>query len=143
MFNGVSFRTVAYYALGMLLVGFAVAAGFLLLIVPGVIFALKYSQTRFLIIDKHMKPMEAVRESARLTKGKRGKIFGFALLLLLINILGALALLVGLLFTIPLSLIATAVLYKSLTTDPVQESHEPAGESVIVDTDAFSSADLA
>src|SRR3989344_3833468 len=52
-----------------------VGIGILLLIVPGVIAAIVFSFALYLVVDKDLAPIEALKESARLTKGNRWRIF--------------------------------------------------------------------
>ena len=89
-------------------------AGLLLLIVPGIVWAIKYSQFRFFVVDKGMGPIEALKHSGRVTDGAKWQILLFGLALAGVNALGALALLVGLLFTIPMTMLATAFVYRKL-----------------------------
>lgn len=97
-----------------ILLALVIVAGFLLLIVPGVIFALMFMFTPFIVIERALGPIEAMKESHRLTYGHKWKLLGFTLLLLLINLLGALALIVGLLVTIPVSTLAFVHAYRVL-----------------------------
>ncbi len=97
-----------------ILLTLVIVAGFLLLIVPGVIFALMFMFTPFIVIERALGPIEAMKESHRLTYGHKWKLLGFTLLLLLINLLGALALIVGLLVTIPVSTLAFVHAYRVL-----------------------------
>ena len=57
-------------------------------------------------------------ESHRLTRGHKWQLFGFVLLLLLINLLGLLALVVGLLVSIPVSTLAFVHAYRVLGGKP-------------------------
>jgi uncharacterized membrane protein len=57
-----------------------------------------------------------------LTKGNRWKLFQLSLALLLLNILGLLALLVGLFVTIPVSFIAMVHAYRALKGEAVEEA---------------------
>lgn len=104
-----------YYVVGQILVGIIVIVGLLLLIVPGVIASLALMFTSFLIVDKGMGPIEALKESARITKGHRMALFLFVLAMVGINILGFLALIVGLLVTIPVSMLALVHVYRALS----------------------------
>ncbi len=102
------------YLWGILLQGLIGAVGFILLVVPGLIWTYKYMFTGFLIVDKGLRPVEALRQSGVLTQGAKMDLCVFSLLLGAINVLGALALLVGLLWTIPTSIVATAYVYRRL-----------------------------
>jgi uncharacterized membrane protein len=102
------------YLLTAVLVALIIAAGFVLLIVPGVIWILKYGFATFLAADRGLHPVEALRESARLTHGMKSQLLPFGLALIGVNLLGAIALGIGLLFTIPVTLIAAAFVLRRL-----------------------------
>lgn len=110
MFSGLDKVLPFLLAWYLYLLGFAI--GFLLLVVPGLIFGTIYGFFPFLMVEKNLKPIDAFNESARLTKGSRLQLFGFYLLILCFNALGALALLIGLLFTVPISMLAMAFVYR-------------------------------
>jgi hypothetical protein len=102
------------FLLANLIYAVVVMVGFVLLIIPGIIWSLKYQFMPYLVLDRDMKPMDAFKESARITDGHKGRLFLFGLFLLLVNIAGLLALIIGLLFTIPASMIAYAYVYRKL-----------------------------
>jgi hypothetical protein len=79
----------------------AVAIGLVLLIVPGIIFMLMFMFTTFIVIERELGPIEAMKESRRITRGHKWQLLGFLLVLVLINLLGLLALIVGMLVSIP------------------------------------------
>lgn len=91
-----------------------IAVGFVLLIIPGIILLMVLYFTPFLVIDRRLGPLQAIAESARITKGYRWQLFIFTLALALINILGFLAVFVGLLVSIPVSWLAMAHAYRIL-----------------------------
>ncbi|OGG58142.1 hypothetical protein A2853_01340 [Candidatus Kaiserbacteria bacterium RIFCSPHIGHO2_01_FULL_55_17] len=99
---------------GKIAVGIVVAVGFILLIVPGIIAALAFIFTPYLIVERKLWPIEAMKESARITKGHRWQLFLLSLALIGLNILGALALFVGLLVSIPVSMLAMVHAYRIL-----------------------------
>lgn len=102
------------YLLGALLYSIICLCGFILLIVPGVIWAIKFSQYGYLIIDRGYGPIEALKRSALITEGAKWDLFLFGLLLMGINLLGALCLMLGLFASIPISMVAAAFVYRSL-----------------------------
>ena len=61
-------------------------AGLLLLIVPGIMLALRWMVAMPVCVVERLGPVESLKRSAVLTKGYRWKIFGIFLLLWLINI---------------------------------------------------------
>jgi hypothetical protein len=100
--------------LATLLFALAIGIGFVLLIVPGIIVSIMFQYYGYFIVDKKMGPVEALKASAALTKGVRWKLFGFGLVIALLNIGGALLLLLGLFVTVPVSLVAVAHVYRKL-----------------------------
>jgi uncharacterized membrane protein len=101
-----------------ILLALAVAIGFVLLIVPGIIFGLMFMFATFIVIESELGPIDAMSESHRLTRGYKWHLFGLVLLLLLINLLGLLALIVGILVSIPVSTFAFVHAYRVLGGKP-------------------------
>ncbi len=97
------------------LAGIIILIGFILLIVPGIIAAIMFSFVTYLVIEKGMQPVEALKESVRLTKGNRLQLFLLGLALLGVNILGLLALGVGLLVSVPVSYLAATHAYRMIS----------------------------
>ncbi len=102
------------YLFGTIVVGLIVFVGVILLIVPGIIFALRYMFVPYLIIDRKLSIGEALKESARITLGHKWQLLVLVLAIAGINILGVLALVVGLLVSIPVSMLATVHVYRKL-----------------------------
>lgn len=92
-----------------------VLVGFILLIIPGIIASLLLSLSQLSVVDKNLSPVDAIKESYRLTRPHLWQMFLFVLTLMVLNILGLIALVVGLLVTIPVSLLAFAYVYKKLS----------------------------
>ena len=107
-------ETLWYYILGTILYTLLVFVGLILLVFPGIIWGIKYHYYSFLIVDKGMKPMEALKRSGVITMGYKWHLLGFFLLLGLLNLVGALIIGVGLLVSVPVSLLATVFVYKWL-----------------------------
>lgn len=97
-----------------ILYGLIVLGGLILLIIPGIYFALRFQFYSYVLIDKDTGVVDSLRRSWRITEGNVFNLFLFMLLLILLNILGAIALLVGLLITIPVSFVAVTLLYRKL-----------------------------
>lgn len=102
------------YLFGSILYGLICMGGFLLLIVPGIIWGIKFSQYGYLIIDRGCGPIEALKRSALITNGEKWDLCVFSLAIAGINILGALCLLIGLFATIPTTMVAAAFVYRKL-----------------------------
>jgi len=98
-----------------LVVGILVFTGILCLIVPGVIIALGLIFVVPVIVDKELGPIEALKESWRITQGKKGDIFLLVLGFILVTIAGLCACCVGALLAAPVCLIAQTYAYLRLT----------------------------
>lgn len=72
-----------------------VAVGVVLFIVPGIVLACRLSFTPFLVVERKMEAVEAVKESWRLTGGHAWTIFLIGLLAIPISVLGLAILGVG------------------------------------------------
>ncbi|MGH1562042.1 hypothetical protein [Mumia sp. DW29H23] len=105
--------------LTFLLLGVLSFVGFLLCILPGIIFTFFAWYTLWFVLDRGESPLTALQSSFRLVGNNLGPIFLLALALIGINIVGAILCGLGLLVTIPLTLIATGYSYKFLTRQPV------------------------
>lgn len=102
------------FAVAALLYGLIIFAGFILLIVPGIIWGIQFGFAKYAIIDKNFGPIVALKKSSVITKGEKWDLFKFSLLLIGLNILGILCLLIGLFVTIPVSSVAAAFVYRKL-----------------------------
>ena len=78
-----------------LLVYTIIGLGMMFLIIPGIVFACKLSFVSYLIVDKNMDAVEAVKESWRMTNGYSWIIFFIGILAFFVFILGMIAFLVG------------------------------------------------
>ncbi len=98
-----------------ILVGLAIGVGFVLLIIPGIIAAIFFMFTTFIVIDKELGPIEAMKESMRIGRGYRWPLLGLIVLLALIVVLGVIALFVGLLVAMPVTTLAFVHAYRVLS----------------------------
>jgi len=101
--------------LAYLLVGVIVFIGFVLLIIPGIIFACKLAFTPYLVVDRKMQVIEAVKESWRMTNGHASEVFLIGLLGIPISIAGAICFGVGIIVSIMWIELALASLYHSVS----------------------------
>lgn len=98
-----------------------VAAGLVLLIVPGVILAVRYVLFGYFIVERNARPVEALKMSAAATQGAYWELSVLALALFGIILLGALLLGVGLLVAFPVVYLAAARAYRTLTGGPAPQ----------------------
>lgn len=99
----------------------------LLLIFPGAYLAARFGFYQIVMVDQEKGMADAFRESSRLTNGNKWVIVALYVVLGLINLAGVLALCVGLLFTLPLTMLAWFVTYKWMAhgPEPLWQIHRP------------------
>lgn len=114
-----NFNLLVNYIIGSVLVGLIVIAGFILLIIPGIYFAIRLSQFPYFIVDKNFGGIEAIKASWNATKGNVMNLIVFGLLSFGVVILGFIALIVGLLAAIPVVSVAAIYVYKMLSQQQV------------------------
>jgi len=102
------------YIAGKVIYGLIVLVGLILLIVPGIIVAYMFLYVGYLIIDRNLGPIVALQESRVLTDGYKLDLFLFSLVVAGINLLGVLCVFIGLFVTIPVTLMASAYVYRKL-----------------------------
>jgi uncharacterized membrane protein len=123
------FKGFSYYIpvlVAGLLMGSFLVLGSLCLILPGILLGLMWSQTMFLLADDIMAAEAggkeksilsgwgAMQRSAALMDGQKIRFFGYAVVLSIIGLAGALAVGIGILITLPFSWLAGAAFYARL-----------------------------
>lgn len=96
-----------------------ILAGYLLLIIPGIIWQYKYGMFSYLLIDKGMSPMEAIKESGRLMDGNKWKLFFLQLLMIPVIILGVIFFGIGILVAIPVITLMSVYFYRIISNEEV------------------------
>lgn len=99
--------TIAY----SLIVGF----GLLLFVIPGLLLAVRFAFYGYIVVERDVGPYEALAQSETATQGARMDLFLLGLLLIVLNVLGAMLVFIGLLISIPVSSLAFARAYRTLT----------------------------
>ena len=97
-----------------------IVIGFMALIVPGIYFACRLAFVPYLVVERKMDVVPALRESWDLSQGKAGKVFLMGLIAIPIALLGLMMCGVGILFSLVWIHAAFASLYVALT--PVRET---------------------
>jgi uncharacterized membrane protein len=100
-----------------ILVGIIVTIGFILIIVPGIIFACKLAFVPYLVVDKKMGVMKAIDTSWHMTNGHAWKVFLIGLLGIPVVIAGLICLGVGVIISIMWIQAAMASLYHAVSTE--------------------------
>ncbi|WP_338461706.1 hypothetical protein VZH09_11845 [Synechococcus elongatus IITB7] len=91
-----------------------IGIGFSIFIVPGVYLTVSYLFGMPLVIERKLKPWQALEISRRLIAKQWSAFFQFWLFLFLLNLIALFVLSVGLLFTVPWSLCSIAVAYEDI-----------------------------
>jgi uncharacterized membrane protein len=117
-----------FFLFGVALYLLMVAGGLILFVVPAVVWALQFLFFVHAMVDRRVGPIEALAESSRLTRGSRLDLLVLVLVLVGVNLAGAVCLGIGLLVTIPLSMLASARVYRRLQQGIRAEELRP-GES--------------
>jgi uncharacterized membrane protein len=109
------------YLLASILFAIGFYVGLILCIVPGIIFAVAFGFYGFVIAERGegVGVIDSLKESADLTRGNRWQLFGLGIVLLLINIVGAILCGIGLIFTLGITIIAWAYVYRTLRGETV------------------------
>jgi uncharacterized membrane protein len=107
------------YFVTLLLVGIGAFIGFVLCIVPGIIWLIFTAYAPILALDKGMDPVEAIKTSINWVKDNFGKVFVILLVSYLVYLVGACLCGVGLLVSAPVALVAMIYSYRALCNEPV------------------------
>ena len=112
LFTGFNFFVPTLVA--SLLIGVFTFAGTLLCIIPGLVVAAMYKFTYLFIVDKKMDFWPAMQASHAVVKNDYVGFTLFLILAFLVNVLGVLCCIVGVLVTIPITFAAITVAYKEI-----------------------------
>ena len=97
----------------------------LLFIIPGIIAAISYSMTFFILAeDEHIPPMEALDKSKQLMDGYKWKYFRLGLRLFLLALLCILTFGIGFLFLIPYAHVCTAKFYEDVKANQLLDDYK-------------------
>ncbi|MFC2000429.1 glycerophosphoryl diester phosphodiesterase membrane domain-containing protein [Chloroflexota bacterium] len=101
--------------LASILVSIIIFIGFVLLIIPGIIFACKLAFTPYLVVDQKMDVMEAIKGSWNMTRGHAWKVFFIGLLAIPIVIVGLVLFIIGIIPAIMWIKLTFASLYHAVS----------------------------
>ena len=112
LFKGFNFFVPALVA--SLVIGLFTFAGTVVCIIPGLVVAAMYKFTYLFIVDKRLDFWPAMQASHDVVRNDYFGFTMFLILLLLVNLLGALCCIVGLLVSLPVTFAAITVAYQEL-----------------------------
>ena len=107
------------YILTVLLVGVGAFVGFILCIIPGIIWLIFTAYAPILALDKGLGPVEAITTSLNWVKDNFGQVFLILLVSYLVYLVGACLCGVGLLVSVPVALVAMVYSYRALNNEVV------------------------
>lgn len=92
-----------------------VAAGLILLLIPGLFWSIRFSFSPIVLVDTKMGPVKSMKESYAITKGSFWKLLLFWIVMALINLAGVIVFGIGLLITMPVTTFASIWVYRRLS----------------------------
>ena len=111
--------------LAYLMMGFLVVVGFILLIIPGVIAALMFSQVFFIMgEDNEISAYDALVKSMNMMKGYKWKFFRIALRIIGLAILCIFTLGIGFIWLLPYQNVVYAKFYDDIKNNPSFKNQE-------------------
>lgn len=128
LFSG--FRNFLNIILANFLVAAIIGLGFIMLIVPGIIFACRLAFVPYLVMDRKLDPIKAVEASWELTRGYSWKIVGMGLMAVGVVILGFMALIVGVIFAVIWNRAAFATFYAAVEKQEMERFDQLAPQPV-------------
>jgi uncharacterized membrane protein len=91
-----------------------VLIGFVLLIIPGIYLAIAYYMAMPLVVEKGLSPWAAMEISRKTVSKRWFTMFFFGIVMMLILIVSAIPLGIGLIWTLPMAMIAYGVIYRNM-----------------------------
>lgn len=116
MFN--NFKPFISYFVASFLYGIATVLGLLLFVVPGIFIMIRFQFYPYIILEENnITAFSALKKSYMLTEGLSLELFLLGVSIFALNIAGILLFGIGILFSYPLTAMATAVVYKSFSEE--------------------------
>lgn len=114
-----SLDNVLHVILAAIVLPILIGIGLVLFVLPGIVIWFYTIFTLHFIVDKRQNVIEAIASSFRFTHANLGPLIGFFVVGVILNFAGALACGVGLLVTIPMTILASAYTYRVLQGETV------------------------
>jgi uncharacterized membrane protein len=114
----------SFLVLKMLLLP-VIIIGTVLLVVPGLYCMARFVWAFFFVAQRRVGPREALGLSSRITRGRRGHLMLLCLALLVFNIPGAALLGLGLIVTLPLSILMCTCVFRAMSSYSPREVQGP------------------
>jgi len=106
-------KTLPLFATAILMY-FFIILGFIALVIPGIYLSLSYYMAMPLVVEKGLSPWQALEVSRKAVSKRWFAVLGLGMLVGMINLLGVLSLGIGMIWTLPMTLIAFGILYRNM-----------------------------
>lgn len=103
--------------IAMIIMGIIPILNIILVLVFNPLISFVWVMALIKIIEQDFKPMDAIKEGIELVKTNPVMIWLYTFIINILSMVGSIALLIGVIFTAPLSSIGLAVAYQNMTTD--------------------------
>lgn len=113
-----------YFAFLGLVKSVLIFLGFLCFIIPGIYLSIRWMFAELLVIDKGLRPLEALKASSELTKGVRWKLLLYAGVVGLLVVVGLVFVLIGAVVAAIVTQLATIAIYRRLSAGAESDGGE-------------------
>lgn len=100
-----------------------IIVGLLLLVLPGIYLMFAYYMAIPLVVEKGMSPWQALETSRKAVTKKWFRFLGFVIVIMILITLSALPLMIGLIWTVPMSIFAYAIVYRNMFGVEASSTH--------------------
>ena len=100
-----------HYLASLFICAVVIVLGCFFFILPGIYIMLRLMLVKYLIVDKDVSFVQAIKKSWHLTKGMEWNLLAFVFAMFIIMVMGFLALCLGLIIAIPITQLSAAYLY--------------------------------
>lgn len=102
-----------------ILISIGTSIGLVLCVLPGIVFAFFSQFAMHFVVDKGMQAIDAIKASFQIVNRNLGSVIGLFLGVIVANIIGAILCGIGLVVSVPVSIIATAFAYRRMNGEVV------------------------
>lgn len=107
--------TIFYLILTSILTGLGVLIGTILLIIPGIMFALRSSLAQYIVLEEKLAAVPAIKKSLALTKGYSWSLLRLILCFIVLAVISVFPLFgLGFIILMPVSTLAISLVYRKL-----------------------------
>jgi len=98
----------------LILMYIMILIGFILLVIPGIYLMVAYYMAMPLVVEKGMSPWQAMETSRKAITHRWFSVFGLFIVMIIIITISAIPLGIGMIWTLPMLMIAYGILYRNM-----------------------------